>query len=58
MPKLYDEDQKKVDDFIKSNVNDVERQPFKLTRLLMIIFLVLGLLTGVSYLVAMSHGYV
>lgn len=58
MPKLYDEDQKKVDEFVRTNVNDVERQPFKLFKLLSIIFFVLGLLTGVSYLVAISGGYV
>lgn len=58
MPELYPEDQKKVDEFLRSNVNDVERRPFKPLRLLAIIFGVLGLLTLVSYLVALSHGVV
>lgn len=58
MPELYPEDQKKVDEFLRSNVNDVERQPFRPLRLLAIIFGILGLLTLVSYLVALSHGVV
>lgn len=58
MPELYPEDQKKVDEFLRSNVNDVERKPFKPLRLLAIIFAVLVLLTFISYLVARSHGLV
>ena len=58
MPELYPEDQKKVDEFLHSNVNDVERKPFKPLRLLAIIFAVLGLLTFVSYLIALSQGVV
>lgn len=58
MPELYPEDQKKVDEFLRSNVNDVERKPFRPLRLLAIIFGILGLLTFVSYLVALSHGVV
>jgi len=58
MPELSPEDQKKVDAFISSNVNDIERAPFRPLRLLAIIFGVLVLLTVVSYLVARSHGIV
>lgn len=58
MPELYPEDQKKVDEYLRSNVNDVERKPFRPLRLLAIIFGVLALLTFVSYLVALSHGVV
>ncbi|MFL0810456.1 MAG: DUF3094 family protein [Agarilytica sp.] len=58
MPKLYPHDQNNVDEFINSNVNDVDRKPFRPLLLLGIIFVVLGLLTLASYLVALSHGIV
>jgi len=58
MPDLYPEDQEKVDDFIASNVNSTEREPFKPFKLLAIIVAVLGALTLISYLVALSHGLV
>lgn len=58
MPELYPEDQAKVDQYLKSNVNDVERKPFRPMLLLAIIFLVLGGLTLASYLIALSHGVV
>lgn len=58
MPDLYPEDQAKVDQYLMSNVNDVERKPFRPLLLLGIIFLVLGGLTLVSYLIARSHGVV
>ena len=58
MPELYPEDQKKVDEFISSNVNSVERAEFKPFTLLLIIFVVLGVLTVGSYLIAASHGVV
>lgn len=58
MPELYPDDQKKVDEYLESNVNSVKREPFRPMLLLGIIFVVLGLLTLVSYLVALSHGIV
>lgn len=58
MPELYPDDQKKVDEYIQSNVNATERSDFKPFRLLAIIFVVLGLLTLVSFLVAMDQGLV
>lgn len=58
MPELYPEDQKKVDEFLKSDVNSIPREPFKPWLLLLIIFIVLGLLTLVSFLVADSHGVI
>ncbi|MFL0800473.1 MAG: DUF3094 domain-containing protein [Agarilytica sp.] len=58
MPELYPEDQKKVDDYLNSEANLVPRQPFKLWVLLGIIFVVLGLLTVVSFLIADSHGVI
>ncbi len=56
MPELCPDDQKKVDEFVHSNVNAVERSAFKPLVLLAIIFVVLGGLTLVSFLVAKSHG--
>lgn len=58
MPELYPEDQRKVDEFISSNVNDVERKPFKPLKLLAIIVAVLGVVTLVSYVVAVTHGVI
>lgn len=58
MPELYPEDQKKVDQFISSNVNSVERATFKPWRLLVVIFVILGILTLVSYLIAVDQGIV
>lgn len=43
-PRLYPEDQAKVDEFVKRGVNSVERKPFRPLRLLfMLIVVVLGL---------------
>ncbi len=58
MPELYPEDQKKVDDYLNSEANLVPRQPFRLWVLLGIIFVVLGLLTVASFLIADSHGVI
>ena len=58
MPELYPDDQKKVDEFIHSNVNSVERSTFKPLRLLAIIIGILVGLTLVSFWVAQSHGIV
>ncbi len=44
-PKLSPEDQAKVDEFLKSGVNDVERKPFKPLKLLLILTVVV---TGFS----------
>lgn len=58
MPELYPDDQKKVNAFLSSNVNSVERKRFKPLLLLLVVFLVLGLLTVVSYLIAAGEGVV
>lgn len=58
MPELYPDDQKKVDRFLASNVNAVERKPFRPLRLLAIIVVVLGVLTAAAYWIAMNHGVV
>jgi Protein of unknown function (DUF3094). len=58
MPELYPEDQQKVDEFLESNVNVVERKAFKPLKLLAIIFVALGLITWLSYWVAINHGVI
>lgn len=37
---LYEEDQKKVDEFIKTGINSVERKPFRPMRLLVLLVVV------------------
>jgi len=58
MPKLDPQDQQHVDRYLHSNVNAVERREFKPLRLLGIIFVVLLMLTGLSYFVALKNGLV
>ena len=42
--RLYPEDQKKVDEFVKRGVNSVERKPFRPMRLLLLLMvIVIGL---------------
>ncbi len=56
MPELYPEDQKRVDEYLNRPENKVERESFKLLRLLGIVFFVLAVLTGISYIIAVKHG--
>lgn len=56
MPELSPEDQKKVDEFVSSNVNTEERPPFRPLRLLLVLLFVLLALTGISFMVAHDHG--
>ncbi len=44
-PQLYPEDQKAVDEFLKTGVNSVERKPF---RPLYLIFMLIAIVTGLS----------
>jgi len=55
-PRLSPEDQAKVDEFVNSGVNSVERKPFKPFRLLVILFLVVTGLSAISALVARLGG--
>ncbi|MCV6621385.1 MAG: DUF3094 domain-containing protein [Cellvibrionaceae bacterium] len=57
-PKLSPEDQAKVDKFVSSGVNSVEREPFKPLRLLAMVILVLTVLSGISYWIAIDAGLV
>ncbi len=54
MPELYPEDQDRVDEFLKSGVNDIERKPARLWLLLIIILLCLGAISLVGYFLAIS----
>lgn len=55
-PKLSQEDQAKVDRFVNTGVNSVERKPFRPFRLLLFLVLVVSGLTGLSLLLAESVG--
>ena len=46
-PKLSQEDQAKVDEFISTGINSVERKPFRPFRLLLVL---LAIVTGLSIL--------
>lgn len=50
--KLSPDDQQKVDRFISTGYNDVERKPFRPLFLLAFLFVVLTLLSGAAYLIA------
>nr|WP_207951952.1 DUF3094 family protein [Pseudomaricurvus alcaniphilus] len=52
------EDQARVDKVIGSGVNQVERAPFRVWRLFLVIWLVLVGLSAVSYWIALEHGVV
>lgn len=58
MSELHPNDQKKVDHFLGSNVNAVERKPFSPLRLLAVIVVVLVALTAIAYWIAFHHGVV
>ncbi len=55
-PRLSSEDQAKVDEFVSSGINAVERKPFRPLRLLLILVIMVSLLTGLSLLLAESAG--
>ncbi len=57
-PRLSPEDQQKVDRFLHSGVNATERKPFRLWRLLGVIWLVLVAMSLASYWIALQHGVV
>lgn len=55
---MYPEDLERVKQVISSGVNSVERQRFQPLKLLAVVWLVVILLGGVSYLLAQIEGYV
>lgn len=56
--KLSDEDQAKVDQYLKSGHNDVERKPFRPLLLLAVIIVVLTALSLLSLVIARTKGVV
>lgn len=58
MPELYPEDQDRVNKVISEGVYKPDRKPFRPWTLLLIIIIVLGLISLVSYWIATEHGYV
>lgn len=50
--KLSAEDQRRVDEFLHSGYNDIERKPFRPSLLFLLLFVVLSLFSGISYLIA------
>ena len=56
--KLSDEDQAKVDAYLKRGYNDIERKPFRPFLLLGVILVVLTALSLLSLLIARTKGVV
>ena len=54
--RLYPEDQKKVDEFVKRGVNSVERKPYRPMRLLLLLMLVVIGLSLLSQFLARWAG--
>lgn len=55
---MYPEDLERVKHVISTGVNSVERRPFQPLKLLAVIWLVVVVLGGVSYLLAQMEGFV
>ena len=55
-PRLSPEDQAKVDAFVSSGINSVERKPFRPFRLLLILVLMVSGLSVVSLILARTAG--
>jgi hypothetical protein len=56
--KLSPEDQARVDEFIKTGYNDVERKPFRPLLLLFYLFLIVSSLGGLAVLLGRLHGVI
>mgnify|MGYP001824169286 FL=1 len=54
--RLYPEDQRKVDEFVKRGVNSVERKPFRPMRLLLILIVAVVSLSILSQFLARWAG--
>lgn len=55
---MYPEDLERVRQVTSSGVNSVERKPFQPLKLLLVVWIVVTLLGGVSYLLAQIEGFV
>jgi len=56
--KLSEEDQARVDQYLQSGVNKVERKPFRPWLLLLVVVVVLTMLSLVSVYIAKTKGVV
>ena len=56
MPELNSEDLRRVDSYLKERIHQVERKQFRPLMLLALLVAVLGLLTGIAWLIARKHG--
>lgn len=54
--KLYPEDQAKVDKFVSTGINSVERKPFRPFRLLLILLAVVSCFSVMSIMIARWAG--
>ena len=55
-PKLTPEDQAKVDEFVSTGVNSVERKPFRPLRLLLFLVVIVSGLSALSLILARVSG--
>nr|WP_208022304.1 DUF3094 family protein [Aestuariicella hydrocarbonica] len=52
------EDQQRVDRYLTSGVHQTDRKPFRVWRLFAFIWLVLGVMSAISYWLAINHGVI
>lgn len=57
-PGLSEEDQERVARYLSSPQHQTERKPFRVWRLLGVIWVVLMVMSGISYWIARSHGVI
>lgn len=55
-PRLSDEDLARVQEYLDSPIHRVERQPFRPFRLLLVLWLVIGLISGAAWVTARMMG--
>ena len=55
-PRLSPEDQAKVDEYVSTGLNAVERKPFRPFRLLLLLFIIVSGMSGLSLLIARLSG--
>ena len=55
-PRLYPEDQARVDHYLHSGYNDVERKPFRPFRLLAILLVLVSAFSGLALMVSRIAG--
>lgn len=55
-PKLYPEDQAKVDEYLRSGYNETERKPFKPLRMMLLLLVVVTSFSVLSIMIARLAG--